>query len=51
LDERGLAVALEMKRNKVERSIEVLVIDHIFEVRGELKLDGQEPKRAKVVLI
>jgi hypothetical protein len=25
-----------MKRNKVERSIEVLVTDHMFEVRGEL---------------
>lgn len=35
-DERGLAVAPEMKRNKVERSIEVLVTDHMFEVRGEL---------------
>lgn len=45
LDERGLAIAPEIiKRNKVEQSIEMLVIDRIFEVREELKLDGREPR-------
>lgn len=52
LDERELAIVPEIiERNKVERTVEALVIDRIFEVREELKLTGQELKGSFIELV